>query len=227
MSLGTGDGCRCWPTRTSCRDLRRSHKHHRALWERRKSRLRGNFLTHDRGFARHRASCRWVYGAGMSSEGSSSGYKTLRKGRWSVPGQIYLVTTICANRHPCFKCAKKSNVVSAKLMESGLWGDSRLLCWVLMPDHMHALIELGQERTLSALMQRVKAVSALAVQRSGGISGQFWMPGFHDRALRAEESVREAAAYILHNPVRAGLVAAPREYPYLWAVWDDALDGTI
>lgn len=144
-----------------------------------------------------------------------------------MPGQIYLVTTICANRYPSFKQAEKARVVAAKLMEPGLWGDSRLLCWVLMPDHMHALIELGQERTLSALMQRVKAVSALAVQRSLGAPGQFWMPGFHDRALRAEDSLHEAAEYILQNPVRAGLVDVPREYPYLWTIWGDDPDGNV
>lgn len=154
---------------------------------------------------------------------SSSGYKALRKGRWSIPGQIYMVTTICANRCPRFSHAETAEVVAAKLMEGDLWGDSKLLCWVLMPDHMHALIELGRERMLSSLMQRVKAVSALAVRRSGVACGQFWMPGFHDRTLRADESVRGIAMYILHNPVRAGLVAVPRSYPYLGTVWEDVL----
>lgn len=164
-----------------------------------------------------------AYGGGMTSGRFASGYKTLRKGRRSISGQIYLVTTICANRDPYFNHAETARVVAAKVTEPDLWGDSRLLCWVLMPDHMHMLIELGQARTLSALMRRVKSVSALVAHRCTGGSGQFWMPGFHDHALCEAESLRETAGYILWNPVRAGLVEVPREYPYLGAVWEDLL----
>jgi putative transposase len=118
-------------------------------------------------------------------------------------------------------------MVASKLQERALWGDSRLLCWVLMPDHLHALIELGQDRTLSRLMQRIKSVLALAAQEIDGGAGRFWMPGYHDRALRVEEDALDVARYIIWNPVRAGLAETPHAYPYWGAAWPEIADQVV
>jgi hypothetical protein len=39
---------------------------------------------------------------------------------------------------------------------------------------------------------------------------------FFDHRLRREEKLSEKADYILHNPVRAGLVNDWHEWPHLW-----------
>jgi hypothetical protein len=44
---------------------------------------------------------------------------------------------------------------------------------------------------------------------------RLWQIGYHDRVLRSNEASIDVARYIVENPVRAGLVATPREYPYL------------
>ena len=97
-----------------------------------------------------------------------------------------------------------------------LWLPNRCLCWVLMPDHWHGLIELGEGKSLSSTMQRVKGVTARLVKQSCAFEGSLWDKGFHDHALRRDESVEKVARYIVANPVRAGLVENPIDYPY----WD-------
>lgn len=149
-----------------------------------------------------------------------TGYQKLRKGRVSNTGQCYLVTTICQDRHRRFAHWDSASAVSALLAEPRLWRDSRVLCWVLMPDHLHAIVELGGSESLSRLMQRVKAVTAKAANglrhdRNGGL----WMPGFHDRALRRGEDVLVSARYLIANPLRARLAESVGEYPYWDAVW--------
>ena len=93
------------------------------------------------------------------------------------------------------------------------------MCWVLMPDHWHCLLELGETEVLSRSVGRAKSTAGRALRRECGIPGEIWSPGFHERAMRREESVLEAARYIVANPVRAGLVRNPRDYPYWDAVW--------
>ncbi|MCC7210600.1 MAG: hypothetical protein IT451_02000 [Candidatus Brocadia sp.] len=44
--------------------------------------------------------------------------------------------------------------------------------------------------------------------------GKFWQTSFYDHFLRKEEDVRDTVMYVLNNPVRKGLVAEWREYPY-------------
>ena len=91
-----------------------------------------------------------------------------------------------------------------------------------MPDHWHGLVELRDGETLAVAMQRIKGVTA----RLAGIHDRrvkpLWAKGFHDRALRSDESVRCAARYIVANPVRAGLAETVMDYPY----WDACfMDG--
>jgi len=50
-------------------------------------------------------------------------------------------------------------------------------------------------------------------------SHPIWQDGYHDHALRAEESLEDVARYIVMNPVRAGLVKSVREYPLWDAKW--------
>lgn len=88
-----------------------------------------------------------------------------------------------------------------------------------MPDHWHGLVELGELDGLSALVNRLKGHTARAVNATCDRSGQVWSKGFHDRALRAGETLVATARYIVHNPVRAGLVQRSGMYPYWDAVW--------
>ena len=101
-----------------------------------------------------------------------------------------------------------------------LWRSSLLLCWVLMPDHLHLLVALGDEEPLDKLMRRVKAVTSREAQAAGcGVEQPLWMRGYHERLMRNGLNREAAARYIVANPVRAGLVGSCREYPYWDAIW--------
>ena len=86
------------------------------------------------------------------------------------------------------------------------------LCFVLMPDHLHWLLQL-REGNLPFVMQRLKG------RTSHALGGELWQPNYHDHALREEEDVREIARYIVANPLRAGLVRNLADYPLWDAVW--------
>ena len=96
--------------------------------------------------------------------------------------------------------------------------DSTNLCWVVMPDHLHLLLQLGKS-DLSLVVRQLKSRSALELNREIGRLGPFWFPGFHDHALRKEEDLKGVARYIVANPLRTGLVKRLADYPYWNAVW--------
>ncbi len=91
-----------------------------------------------------------------------------------------------------------------------------------MPDHVHmALTPLTNEYTrqtwaLADIMGPMKGASSHAVNKLLGRKGTVWQEESFDRVLRSNEDVNEKLSYILHNPVRAGLVKRAREYPWLW-----------
>ena len=43
-----------------------------------------------------------------------------------------------------------------------------------------------------------------------------WQTDFFEHRLRGEEGLRQKVDYILHNPVRKGLVANAEDWPYVW-----------
>ncbi len=100
------------------------------------------------------------------------------------------------------------------------WGDTSLLAWVLMPDHWHGLVQLGDE-PLAHVMNRFKGNATRALHASCGVDEHIWDRSFHDHALRADEDIQQAARYIVANPIRAGLVKNVLDYPYWNAVWLD------
>ena len=141
---------------------------------------------------------------------------TLRKGRESLQNQIYLVTFVTEGRKNRF-----TNFHCARLMIKSLKNSrhTKTLAFVVMPDHVHWLIQLRDQTSLSRVLQTTKSVSAHQLNRYLKRKGRFWQDGFHDHALRKEEAVIEAARYIIANPIRAGLVSSARSYSHWDAVW--------
>lgn len=142
----------------------------------------------------------------------------LRRGRVSIPGQLYLLTTTVERREPLFRDFHLARLMVEQLRHAERTGMVQSLAWVVMPDHLHWLIALDQV-SLSALMRRVKCRSTCLINKTSGRRGRLWQKGFHDRALRRDDDVLAVARYIVANPLRAGLVSSVRDYPHWDAVW--------
>ncbi len=150
-----------------------------------------------------------------------AGRSALRRGRWDEAGRVYLVTFGTVARDPVFACADTAVAAIRAARPKHLWRASEVLCWVLMPDHWHGLIQLGECDTLSGLVGRIKGAMAHAANMAGHRRGAVWAPGFHDHALRTDEDLHGIARYIVMNPVRAGLVTRVGSYPFWDAIWLD------
>lgn len=148
----------------------------------------------------------------------------LRKGRFSQPAGIYLLTWATKNRTPWFSDWRLGRLVVASLRLSHEKAEAETLAFVIMPNHVHWLIGLGN-RTLADLLRNVKSHAGFHVKRRLLAQGRIqkddaiWQDGYHDHALRTEESLHDVARYVVMNPVRAGLVKSVREYPLWDAKW--------
>lgn len=138
-----------------------------------------------------------------------------------MAGQVYLVTVVCEGRRSRFTRFDVACAVARELSRADSWQDARLFAWVLMPDHLHAMIQLG-DVPLGRVMQQVNSRTARVANAQGQEQGRVWQPAYHDHALRAEEDMRRAARYLVANPLRAGLVEHIGDYPFWDAIW---LDG--
>ena len=147
------------------------------------------------------------------------GYRSLRRGRVSIPGQCYLLSFVVDGRRPVFLDPAHARAASRTLNRRGLWKDSELLAWVIMPDHAHLLARLGGSDRLQQLVTRIRAAISREVRSAGSGVGSLWQSGFHDRAVRSDEDLRAVARYVVANPLRAGVVEVLADYPYWDATW--------
>jgi putative transposase len=91
--------------------------------------------------------------------------------------------------------------------------DYRALAWVVMPNHVHLLVEIWQ-KPMSELLLGWKGYTARRINRVLGRRGKLWQDDYWDRYIRDEAHYRKVAHYIEWNPVKAGLVKTPEQWPF-------------
>ena len=90
----------------------------------------------------------------------------------------------------------------------------RVMAWVIMPNHVHVLIEMMAGYRLGDIVHSWKSYTAKQANRLLKRSGRFWFREYYDRYIRDERHLVNAVAYIHNNPVQAGLVAVPEDWPF-------------
>jgi putative transposase len=146
-------------------------------------------------------------------------YTELLRGRASIGWQIYLVTTVTRGRSRLFADLYPGRIVVRALHCPATASAAATLAYVVMPDHLHWLLQLHPQCSLSAVVRSVKGKSALEINRIRESRGAVWEAGFHDHALRREEDLQDVARYVVRNPLRAGLVRRINDYSLWDAVW--------
>jgi REP element-mobilizing transposase RayT len=126
-------------------------------------------------------------------------YDALRKGRHSLHYQVYCITTVTRNRHPLFADINVARLLVHELRRLHEYGDVTSLAWVIMPDHLHWLIQLNECLPLSRVVKTLKARSALTINRHRCQSGSLWQRAYYDRAARKDDDIRRIARYIVAN----------------------------
>ena len=95
----------------------------------------------------------------------------------------------------------------------------RLIAWCLMPNHVHALIEMGETWSLADIVHSWKSFTSQRANQILRRSGDFWFREYFDRFIRDEQHFANAAVYIEQNPVKARLVGSPEEWRWSSAWW--------
>jgi putative DNA methylase len=90
----------------------------------------------------------------------------------------------------------------------------RLLAWVVMPNHLHVVIETLSGIALADVVRSWKGPTARAANLLLGRSGVFWERDYYDRYIRDDGHLAAVVRYVERNPVKAGLVARAEDWPF-------------
>lgn len=90
----------------------------------------------------------------------------------------------------------------------------RLLAWVIMPNHVHILIEKFDGVALPDVMHSIKSYTAHEANRLLDQKGRFWSKEYFDRYIRNGRHFAAVVRYIEENPVKARLCRKPEDWRF-------------
>ena len=89
----------------------------------------------------------------------------------------------------------------------------QVFAYCLMPNHVHLVLGPSSSCDIVTFVGQFKNLAQRQVWKLG-VTGRIWQESFWDRILREEESLDEIVRYVLHNPVRKGLVERWQDYHF-------------
>jgi REP element-mobilizing transposase RayT len=126
----------------------------------------------------------------------------------------YFFTACTHQRAPVFEDGDFAAYASDQLLRHAIARGFALSAYCLMPDHVHVLAE---GRTDHADGRRFfegwRQKTGFDWRRKH--ASKLWQEGYWDWILREGEDPLRVAAYIVQNPVRAGLVRSPADYRWI------------
>jgi putative transposase len=125
----------------------------------------------------------------------------------------YFLTFCTEGRATRFEAGEAVDIAHSQILRAAGEQAFEITVYCYMPDHAHFLIK-GTYEAAEALtfISRAKQYSAFHYKSRFGC--RLWQRYGYEHVLR--ENIEEAATirYIIDNPVRAGLVKRPAEYPF-------------
>jgi len=145
----------------------------------------------------------------------AKGHEALRKGRYSVAGASYFLTICIEDQQTGLTDMPVSEKVLAAAKEACCGWEVRTV--VVMPDHVHLLVELHSDQTLSHAFRLLKGRTSVVLRQVG----LKWQRGYYDHKLRSTDDVFPIFLYIYLNPYRAELLSSGRMWPCYYCAADD------
>jgi putative transposase len=130
------------------------------------------------------------------------------------PSRIFFATTKTSMGRRLLQSDRNANLLIDVLRSLIAERKFQLHDFVIMPDHIHLLIEVGNEMTIEKAMQLIKGRFSHRLAHEFGYKGEVWQRGFTEVQVMNQRDIEAHRTYIAENPVKAGLTASADEYPF-------------
>jgi putative transposase len=124
--------------------------------------------------------------------------------------RVFFITTITAHRQPIFRHDAAAKLLIDTLAHYRDRGKYLLHEFVIMPDHLHALLTPAEDISLERAMQFIKGGFSFRLKWRGPV----WQAGFSNHRIGDCEDYENHHEYIRMNPVRARLAESAEAEAY-------------
>jgi putative transposase len=130
------------------------------------------------------------------------------------PSRIFFATTKTSMSMRLLQSERNAGLLIDVLRSLVAEHRFKLHDFVIMPDHVHLLIEVGSDMTVEKAMQLIKGRFSYRLSHEFGYKGEVWQRGFTEVQVLNKQNFEAHREYIASNPVKAGLALTAEEYPF-------------
>jgi putative transposase len=130
------------------------------------------------------------------------------------PSRIFFATTRTSMGMRLLQSERNAGLLIDVLRSLVAEKKFKLHDFVIMPDHMHLLIEVDGEMTIEKALQLIKGRFSFRLSHEFGYKGEVWQRGFTEKQVYGSESFEQHRRYIAENPVKVGLVESHVQFPF-------------
>ena len=136
-----------------------------------------------------------------------------RRPRAIFPGVAHHITQRGNNRQPVFYCNGDRRLYLGLLTGHALQHGTHIISYCLMTNHVHLVVVPECEHSLARTLGRTHSQYAQALNQTRKRSGHLWQNRFFSCPLDASH-LENTIRYVELNPVRAGLIIMPWDWPW-------------
>ncbi len=130
------------------------------------------------------------------------------------PSRIFFATTNTSMNRRLLQSERNAVLLIDVLLSLVAERKFKLHDFVIMPNHVHLLIEVDGDMSIEKAMQLIKGRFSHRLSHEFGNKGEVWQRGFTEVQVLNRQNLEAHRAYIAENPVKAGLAASAEEFPY-------------
>jgi putative transposase len=146
--------------------------------------------------------------------------------RYQKCGVFHFITFSCYRRQPLLGSARARNVFEQVLEQVRRRHGFVVAGYVVMPEHVHMLVNEPQRNSLAVALQVLKQQTSRLLKHRA--EEAFWQRRYYDFNVWTEEKTREKLRYMHRNPVKQGLVDKPEDWAWSsFRHYATGLEGTV
>jgi putative transposase len=131
-----------------------------------------------------------------------------------IDNRIYFFTGAVYQKKRLLETARAKEVFIDQMIRFHEKYGWKLVDWSVMDNHYHFMSEVAHSRDIPGMINTLHKTSSFHIMKGIGIKVKpFWYQ-YWDRCIRNEDDLHRTCIYVIFNPLKHGLVADMKDYPF-------------
>jgi putative transposase len=131
-----------------------------------------------------------------------------------APARTFFFTANAFEKRLLFQSDRTASLLARVLLDNAAQGRFDLHAYVVMPNHVHVLLTVGDGMTIEKAAQFIKGGFSYRAKKELGCLHELWQKGYSEEQVYERRHFDSIVDYIHMNPVSQGLVTSAEMFAH-------------